>query len=66
MNSNFFISSKKKAMLLRTYLLGTSQVTVLKDISRQLGISQSEVVRRSIDYFRYDYEKFKEKVVQEK
>lgn len=46
-----FQKLRKKDMMARTFHLETDQLQPLRKISEQMGISQSEVVRRAINFF---------------
>ncbi len=52
-----FVGSRKKEMMARTFHLEMDQLQPLRDISEQMGVSQSEVVRRSINFFIEGYQR---------
>jgi hypothetical protein len=56
----------KEEMLSRTFHLEVNQVTGLKGTSRQLGISQSEIVRRLVQDFLDEYKKYQEQTTVKK
>ncbi len=46
-----FAGPRKKEMMARTFHLETDQLQPLRKVSELMGVSQSEVVRRSINFF---------------
>ncbi len=57
MERNIFRASARKEMISRTFHLDSGQLESLQKVSKKLGISQSEMVRRSISYFTEEYAK---------
>ncbi len=57
MEQNIFRVSTKKEMISRTFHLNSGQLESLQNVSKKLGISQSEMVRRSITFFTEEYAK---------
>ncbi len=49
--SDVFRISRKKEMVARTFHLENEQLEPLQQVAGQMGISQSEMVRRSINLF---------------
>lgn len=52
-----FHGLRKKEMIARTFHLESDQLQPLRKLSEQMGISQSEVVRRSISFFMDGYQR---------
>ncbi|MBI5637868.1 MAG: hypothetical protein HZA03_07860 [Nitrospinae bacterium] len=52
-----FQGLRKKEMVARTFHLESEQLHPLRKVSEQLGLSQSEVVRRSINFFIDGYQR---------
>lgn len=52
-----FHGLRKKDMIARTFHLDAEQLPPLRKLSEQMGISQSEVVRRSISFFIDGYQR---------
>ncbi len=59
-----FHGLQKKDMIARTFHLEADQLQPLRQISQQMGISQSEVVRRSINFFMEGYQRAARKQAQ--
>jgi len=57
MHNNIFEATPKTDMVSRTFHLHHDQLKPLQKIAKDLGISQSEIVRRSISLFLLEYEK---------
>ena len=57
MKQNIFNAKPKNDMVSRTFHLDKEQLNPLLETSKELGISQSEVVRRSISLFIAEYNK---------
>jgi len=57
MDKNIFAPVEKNVKISRTFHLYQNQLKPLQDVSKQLGISQSEMVRLSISYFIDEYKK---------
>jgi len=57
MKQNIFNAKPKNDMVSRTFHLDKEQLDPLLETSKDLGISQSEVVRRSISLFITEYKK---------
>ena len=51
MEHNTFEAQQKREMISRTFHLDIRQLEPLKKVSRELGISQSEMIRRSVTLF---------------
>jgi hypothetical protein len=61
MGYDAFEGTEKKQRISRTFHLEMGQIDPLMQASKVLGISQSEVVRRSIDYFLEELGRHKQK-----
>ena len=61
MEQNAFEAQQKKEMISRTFHLDSRQLEPLKNVSRELGISQSEMVRRSVTLFIDEFKKHTKK-----
>ena len=57
MAKNTFAAEPKREMISRTFHLDIGQLEPLKRISQKLGISQSEMIRRSIELFMEEFER---------
>lgn len=55
--TELFHGLRKKEMIARTFHLESDQLQPLRKLSEQMGISQSEVVRRSISFFIDGYQR---------
>ncbi len=51
MSNKQFEKATKKDRISRTFHLETEQIVPLQQASKVMGVSQSEVVRRSINFF---------------
>ena len=56
-----FEAHQKKEMISRTFHLDIDQLEPLKKVSRELGISQSEIIRRSVSLFIDEFKKHTQK-----
>ena len=61
MGHNTFEAQQKREMISRTFHLDSSQLEPLKQVSRELGISQSETIRRSVTLFIEEFKKHTKK-----
>lgn len=61
MESNSFEAAKRREMVSRTFHLDVKQLEPLQKVSKQLEISQSELVRRSIEFFIDEFVKYNQK-----
>lgn len=61
MSYGAFEGFQKREMKSRTFHLGADQIEPLKNTSRKMGISQSKVVRRSINLFIQELERYNSK-----
>jgi len=57
MVNNTFEAQTKREMISRTFHLDSRQLEPLKKVSRELGISQSEMIRRSVALFIDEFKK---------
>jgi len=58
---NTFEAEQRREMISRTFHLDIKQLAPLKKVSAELGISQSEAIRRSIALFIEEYKKHSQK-----
>lgn len=58
---NAFETEQRREMISRTFHLDIKQLVPLKKVSVELGISQSEAIRRSIALFIEEYKKHSQK-----
>ena len=58
---NTFETQTKREMISRTFHLDSRQLEPLKRVSRELGISQSEMIRRSVELFIEEFKKHTKK-----
>lgn len=58
---NAFETEQRREMISRTFHLDIKQLEPLKKVSVELGISQSEAIRRSIALFIEEYKKHSKK-----
>ncbi len=58
---NPFKPSSKKEMVSRTFHIDVEQLDAMQKVSKKLGISQSEMVRRSIYHFVDEFSKRSQK-----
>lgn len=61
-----FQGLRKKDMVARTFHLEVEQLQPLRKISDQMGLSQSEVVRRSINFFIAGYQRSAKKLAKKR
>jgi hypothetical protein len=61
MMHNTFEAQPKREMISRTFHLDIQQLEPLKKVSRELGISQSEIIRRSVTLFIDEFKKHTQK-----
>ncbi|MFQ5432992.1 MAG: ribbon-helix-helix domain-containing protein [Nitrospinota bacterium] len=61
MSENTFEAQQKREMISRTFHLDSCQLEPLKKVSRELGISQSEMIRRSVTLFINEFKKHSKK-----
>ena len=61
MEHNTFEARQKREMISRTFHLDSRQIEPLKKVSRELGISQSEIIRRSVTLFIDEFKKHSKK-----
>ncbi|MFQ5432993.1 MAG: ribbon-helix-helix domain-containing protein [Nitrospinota bacterium] len=61
MERNTFKAQQKREMISRTFHLDSRQLEPLKKVSRELGISQSEMIRRSVALFIDEFKKHSKK-----
>ncbi|GMT43167.1 MAG: hypothetical protein IEMM0002_1578 [bacterium] len=63
MARNTFETEPRREMISRTFHIDMEQLEPLKKVSQELGISQSEAIRRSISLFIDEYKKHSQRVV---
>jgi metal-responsive CopG/Arc/MetJ family transcriptional regulator len=57
MKQNIFSAAPKTDMVSRTFHLHQEQLKPLQETAKELGVSQSEIVRRAISLFITEYQK---------